>query len=239
MAGHSKWAKIKRQKAVTDGRRSQTFTRYLREIQVAAKMGGGEFVGNSRLKRTVDAAKSIGVPNDNIDKAIKRGTGDLEGVEYEEVTYEAYGPAGIGLIIKTLTDNKNRTVGEVRNVLSRKGGTLAANNSVSYQFSEQAVCTLPKAIGTEEDLLGIVLDAGANDLQDAEDSWEIYADMAAFDTMMQALSKFGDQLSGEIRMVPKNSLMVLGDDVEKVMSLLDALDGLDDVQNVFTNFDTE
>ncbi len=239
MAGHSKWAKIKRQKAVTDGRRSQVFTRYLREIQVAAKMGGGDLSANSRLKRTVDTAKSVGVSNDNIEKAIKRGTGDLEGVEYEEVTYEAYGPAGIGLIIKTLTDNKTRTVGEVRHALGRRGGTLASTNAVSYQFSEQAVCTIAKKFGSEEQILELALDAGANDLQDADDSWEVYADLTAFDAVMQALSKLGAEVSGEIRMIPTNLIMVTEEEAEKVMSLLDVLDGLEDVQNVFTNFDTE
>lgn len=238
MAGHSKWSKIKRAKAVTDAKKGKVYTRFLREIQVAAKTGG-DLSGNPRLKRVVDSAKSAGVPNDNIAKAIKRGTGDIEGEEYIEVAYEAYGPGGIGIIIKALTDNKNRTVGAVRHVLSKNGGSLASANAVAYQFDEKAVFIVPKELAEEDALMDKSLESGAEDVKDSDDMWEVIADVSEFDVVLKSLQELGEGITAEIQMLPQNVVMLEGEEADKLMALLDAIDDLDDVQNVFSNFDTE
>lgn len=237
MSGHSKWSKIKRQKAANDSKRGKVFTRCLKEIQVAAKLGGSDIDSNHRLKRCVDSAKSQGVPTDNIEKAIQRGAGEIDGADYEEVMYEAYGPAGIGVIIKTLTDSKNRTVGEVRHALSKNGGNLASSNAVAYQFAEKAVFTVPKNYADEDKLMEIILEAGADDIEDSEDVWEVYSAVSEFEPVIAALKKLGEDISGELRMIPQNTIAVSGEDADKVIQLMECLDDLDDVQGVFSNFD--
>ena len=239
MAGHSKWSKIKRKKGANDAKRGKIFTRLLREIQIAAKHGGGSVEANPRLRSAVQTAKSQGVPNDNIDKAIKRGTGDLEGVEYEEVLYEAYAPGGVALLIKTLTDNKNRTVAEVRHTLGKYNGSLAGANAVAYMFNDRGIVTVEREAISEEQLFELVLEAGAEDIQDEEDVWEITCDPAAYDEVTTALEKAELSYEGEIRAVPDASIMVEGSDAEGLMKLIDALDDLDDVQDVTGNFDVD
>lgn len=239
MAGHSKWSKIKRQKAVNDTKRGKLFTRFLREIQIAAKHGGGSLDGNPRLRHAVQTAKSQGVPNDNIDKAIKRGTGDLEGVEYEEVLYEGYGPAGVALLIKTLTDNRTRTVAEVRYILGKYNGSLASANAVSYMFKDRGVFTLSKEAISEEKLYETVLEAGADDIRDEEDVWEITCTPSSFDTVSEVLDSLNLEFEGEIRSIPDTTISVAGDDAEGLLKLIDALDDLDDVQDVTANFDVD
>ena len=237
MSGHSKWSTIKRKKGATDAKRGKLFTRLLKEIQVAAKTGGGSTDGNPRLKTAVAKAKSNSVPNDKIDYAIKRGTGDIEGVDYEEITYEGYGPGGIALLINTLTDNKNRTVAEVRHCLSRNNGSVASANSVSYLFKETGVFTLPKEVATEDELFELALEAGANDITNDGEYWQITTDVSSFADVREALEKFGEKLEGEIQQIPEILVPVDGDKVSSLMKLIDALDDLDDTQNVWGNFE--
>ncbi len=237
MAGHSKWSKIKRKKAANDSKRGQSFTKLLKEVQVAAKMGGGNPDGNARLKIAIQTAKSSSVPNDNIDRAIKRGTGDLEGVDYEEVVYEGYGPGGVAILVQTLTDNRNRTVAEIRFAFSKYNGSLGSSNSVAYQFSEKGVFSISKEDVTEEALFELVAEAGADDIVDEDDTWGVYTEPAAFGAVRDALETLGKEYSGELAPFPDSTVNVTGKDVETLMKLLEALEDLDDVQKVISNFE--
>lgn len=239
MSGHSKWSTIKRKKAATDAKRGKLFTRLLKEVQMAAKLGGGSVDGNPRLKSAVLTAKSNSVPGDNIERAIQRGTGELEGVDYEEITYEGYAPGGVALLIKSLTDNKNRTVAEVRHALTKYGGSLAGANAVAYMFQDKGVVTISKDNITEEELYDVVLEAGAEDITDAGDSWQVIAELAAYHSVTAALSGLDKEFEDEIQSIPDTTVTVSGDDVEKLMKLLDVLDDLDDVQSVSANFDID
>lgn len=238
MSGHSKWATIKRKKAAVDAKRGRIFTRLLREIQVAARMGGGSLESNVRLKTAVQTAKSQSVPADNIERAIRRGTGDLEGVNYEEVTYEAYGPGGAAILIKVLTDNKNRTVAEVRHVLGRHGGNLAGAGSVAFQFDEKGVLSVAKGGLAEDKVFEAALDAGAEDIADDGDAWEVISAPKDFEKVRGALAALageGAQFEGEVRMAPRSTVKLSGGAVETMLNLMDALDDLDDVQSVVAN----
>lgn len=237
MAGHSKWSTIKRKKAATDAKRGKLFTKLLKEIQVAAKLGGGSVDGNPRLKAAVATAKSNSVPNDKIDSAIKKGTGDVEGVDYEEITYEGYGPGGVAIIIKTLTDNKNRTVAEVRHALSKNGGSLAGSNAVAYLFKEKGVFTFDADQVTEEELFDASLEAGAEDITKVDDVWEVMCEPGEFGQVRDALEGLGKEFEGELRPIPETSVEVAGKDAQALLRVLDMLDDLDDVQNVTANFD--
>lgn len=239
MSGHSKWSTIKRKKAATDAKRGKLFTRLLKEVQMAAKLGGGSVDGNPRLKSAVLTAKSNSVPGDNIERAIQRGTGELEGVDYEEITYEGYAPGGVALLIKSLTDNKNRTVAEVRHALTKHGGSLAGANAVAYMFQDKGVVTISKENITEEELYDVVLEAGAEDITDAGDSWQVIAELTAYHSVTSALSALDKDFEDEIQSIPDTTVTVSGDDVEKLMKLLDVLDDLDDVQSVSANFDID
>lgn len=239
MSGHSKWATIKRKKAAIDAKRGKLFTRLLKEIQVAAKVGGGNIAGNPRLKTAVSAAKAMSVPMDNIERAIGRGTGDAEGVDYEDITYEAYGPGGVAILIKSLTDNKNRTVGEVRSTLTRWNGTLGGSNSVAFLFQEKGVVTVARDAVDEDKIFSVGLDAGASDIRDAGDAWELTAEIADYESVRQAVEKLGKEFQAEIRHLPSTSVRVTGKDAEQLMKLLAALDDLDDVQSVTANFDID
>lgn len=239
MAGHSKWANIKRKKAANDAKRGQLFTKLLREIQIAAKHGGGNVDHNIRLKTAVATAKSQSVPNDNIDKAIKRGTGDMEGVDYEEVVYEGYGPGGVALLIKTLTDNKNRTVAEIRHALTRCNGSLASTNSVAYQFNDRGVISVKKEDGEEESLFELAIDAGAEDVVDEEDVWEVLTDPKELHAVGAALEEAGIKSECELRSVPDSTIEVAGKDAQTLIKLLEMLEDLDDVQNVTANFEMD
>ena len=239
MSGHSKWATIKRKKAAIDAKRGKAFTRLLREIQVAAKLGGGNLEGNPRLKSAVTAAKAESVPGDNIERAIKRGTGDMEGVNYEEVTYEGYGPAGIAIIVQVLTDNKNRTAADVRSMFTRAGGNLAGNNAVAFQFTEKAVLSVAKDAASEEKVFEVALEAGAEDVADGGETWDVTAASGDFGTVREALEKLGGKVEGGLQLIPSTTVKVSGKEAESVLRLVGALDEHDDVQNVTANFEID
>ena len=240
MSGHSKWATIRRKKEKTDAARGRIFTRLIKEITIAARMGGGDAEGNPRLRSAVAAAKAANMPASNIDKGIKKGTGELPGVVYEEITYECYAPGGVALIIKTLTDNKNRTVSEIRHVISKRGGNLAETGAVGYMFERKGVITVdPKGL-SEDNVMEIALEAGAEDLRTDEDSFDIITEPNDFETVRAAVEKspLGIE-SAEISMLPSVYVKVEGDNARRLAKLLEDLEEHDDVQNVYGNFDID
>lgn len=239
MSGHSKWSTIKRKKAAIDAKRGKAFTRYLKEVQIAAKLGGSNLSANPRLRTAVTSAKSQSVPNDNIERAIKRGSGELEGVDYEEFMYEGYGAGGVAVLVQALTENKNRTVAEVRHIFAKCNGSLASSNAVAYLFEQKGVFSLVKENVTEEELYEVGLDAGMEDLKDEGEVWEIYSPASEFQQLSDALTAFGKPFEGELRMVPTTMSKVTGKDAKNVLKLLDLLDDLDDVQRVDSNFDID
>ena len=240
MAGHSKWKQIKRKKAVTDQKRASQWTKIIREITVAAKMGGGDPDGNPRLRLAIDNAKAANMPNDNIDRAVKKGTGELEGVEYQEVSYEAYGPGGIAIYIDTLTDNINRTVADIRHVLSKNGGNLGQSGSVAWMFDLKGQVVIERERYEEARVLEAALEAGAEDMETDEDSYTVYSESTDFNTVQEGLRAAGIEWeSAELAMVPKTLMGVEGEDAAKLMKLLDLIDDLDDVQKVWTNADID
>jgi YebC/PmpR family DNA-binding regulatory protein len=239
MAGHSKWKQIKRKKAVTDQKRGAVFTRLIREITIAAKQGGGDPGGNARLRTAIDAAKAENMPADNIDRAIKKGTGELEGVTYEEVTYEGYGPGGAALLIQATTDNPNRTVAEIRNVFTRHGANLAAANAVAWMFDRKGQIVVD-AKANEDATMEAALDAGAEDMEQEGDIYLITTPPAQLHAIDQALRarKLPVQ-SAEIAMVPKNTVKIEGSDAKRLLQLVEGLEEMDDVAKVFSNFDID
>ncbi|HEX9107988.1 MAG TPA: YebC/PmpR family DNA-binding transcriptional regulator [Longimicrobiales bacterium] len=240
MSGHSKWSQIKRKKSVTDSKRGAIFTKLIREITVAARNGGGDPNGNPRLRLAVDTARAANMPNENIDRAIKKGTGELEGVQYEEITYEGYGPAGVALYIDVVTDNANRTVSELRYVLSRNNGTLGTTGSVAWQFERLGQIYIDASRYDEDSTLEAALDAGASDMQSDDGTFIVTTDLPSFHAVQVALKKHGiDFDQAEIAMVPKATVKVEANDTHKVLKLIDALEELDDVQKVYTNADMD
>jgi len=240
VSGHSKWSQIKRKKSVTDAKRGAAFTKLIREITVAARNGGGDPNFNPRLRLAVDTAKAANMPAENIDRAIKKGTGELEGVHYEEVTYEGYGPAGVALYIDVLTDNANRTVSEIRYVLSRNGGTLGTTGSVAWQFERLGQIYIDAHRYDEDSTLEAALDAGATDMQSDDGAFIVTTDLPSFHAVQEALKKHGIAFEqAEIAMVPKATVKVEGNDAHKVVRLLDAIEELDDVQKVYSNADLD
>jgi YebC/PmpR family DNA-binding regulatory protein len=240
MAGHSKWAQIKRKKAVTDQRRGAVFTRMVREITIAARNGGGNPDFNPRLRLAVDTAKAANMPAENIDRAIKKGTGELEGVQYEEITYEGYGPAGVAILIDTVTDNANRTVAEIRHALSRHGGTLGTSGSVAWQFEHKGQIYVDAKGYGEDAVLTAALDAGADDMTREGDSFVITTDIPSFHAVQEALKSAGIKVeSASLEKLPRASVHIDGEDVNKLLKLLDALEELDDVQKVHSNLDID
>jgi YebC/PmpR family DNA-binding regulatory protein len=239
MSGHSKWSTIKRRKAAQDARRSNTFAKLLRAIEVAAREGGGSIEGNMTLASAVEKARDASVPMDNIERAIRRGTGELEGARYEEITYEGYGPGGVAVMVACLTDNRNRTTQEVRHAFTRNGGNLGESGSTSWMFSRKGVIQIEKAAAPEEErLLELTLEAGADDIADSESTWEITSDPASFSGVRGAVEEAGIPiLSAEITMVPQGTVPVAGAQARQILALLDALEELDDVQAVYANFD--
>ncbi len=236
MAGHSKWAQIKRKKAVNDAKRGQAFTKLIREITVAARSGGGDPNFNPRLRLAVDTAKAANMPADNIDRAIKKGTGELEGVSYDEVSYEGYAPGGVAIYIQTLTDNANRTVAEVRHVLNKHGGTLGTTGSVAWQFERLGQIYIDASRHDEDATLMAALEAGASDLRRDGDVFIVTTELPAFGAVQDGLRKQGiGWEDAELAMVPKATVDASGEDQQRLMKLLDALDDLDDVQKVYTN----
>jgi YebC/PmpR family DNA-binding regulatory protein len=240
MAGHSKWKQIKHYKAATDAKRGALFTKLIREITVAAKQGGGDPDGNPRLRTAIDAAKASSMPKDNIERAIKKGTGELDGVDYVEVLYEAFGPGGVALMIQALTDNATRTVADVRHKLSRGGGNMGATNSVSWMFERKGQLYLEASRYDEDEALEAALEAGATDFHHDEDRYVVSTEVAAFHAVKSALEAKGIVAAeSEIAWIPKQTVVVAGADAEAVLRLVEALDDLDDVQKVDANFDID
>jgi YebC/PmpR family DNA-binding regulatory protein len=240
MAGHSKWKQIKRYKAVTDNKRAAHFTKLIREITVAAKMGGGDPAGNPRLRTAIDTAKAASMPKDNIERAIKKGTGELEGVEYSEVTYEGYAPGGVALMISALTDNPTRTVADVRLKLSRGGGNLGATNSVAWMFDRKGQIYLSAGDLDEDKTLEAALEAGASDFVREGDQFVVSTEPADLHAVKSALESSNVPIAEvEIAWIPKNTVKVEGEVAESVLKLVEELEDLDDVQKVDSNFDMD
>jgi YebC/PmpR family DNA-binding regulatory protein len=240
MAGHSKWKQIKHYKAATDAKRGAQFTKLIREITMAAKLGGGDPAGNPRLRTAIEAARGASMPKDNIERAIKKGTGELEGVEYSEITYEGYGPGGVAILIFALTDNANRTVAEIRHKLSRYGGNLGATNSVSWMFERKGQIYLDASKYSEDAALEAALDAGAQDFSAEGEHYVLTTDPADMHVVKSALEAKGFlALESEIASVPKNMVHVSGKNAETLVKLLEELEELDDVQKVAANCDVE
>jgi YebC/PmpR family DNA-binding regulatory protein len=239
MAGHSKWKQIKRKKAVTDQKRGAAFTKLIREITIAAKQGGGDPAGNARLRTAIDAAKAENMPWDNIDRAVKKGTGELEGVTYDEVTYEGYGPGGAALLVQATTDNANRTVAEIRNVFTRHGANLGASNSVAWMFDRKGQIVVDGK-ADEDATMEAALDAGADDMGRDGDVFLITAPPALLHAVQEALkAKRIPVQSAELGMIPKNTVKVEGGDAKRLLQLVEALEEMDDVAKVFSNFDID
>ncbi len=240
MSGHSKWHTIKHKKGAADAKRGKVFTRLIKELTVAARNGGGDPGMNPRLRSIIAAAKEVNMPADNIKKAILRGTGELPGVIYDEITYEAYGPGGSALIIETLTDNKNRTVGELRHMLEKHSGNLGATNSVAWMFAKKGLIVIEKAKADEEKLLNLALEAGADDVQDEGENWEVLSDPAAFEAVREAIKGGGvEPASAQLAMLPQNYIKLTGTPATQMIRLMDALDDHEDVKQVWSNFDIE
>lgn len=238
MSGHSKWASIKHKKGALDAKRGKIFNRHARLIEVAARQGGADIETNVRLRSEVQAAKAVNMPNDKIDKAIAKGAGLIEGVNYEEAVYEAYGPEGVALMIDALTDNKNRTVGELRHILTKYNGHLGEGGSVAWNFTQKGVITIPAEGYDEDSILEVVLEAGAEDLKTEGDSFEVTTDPRDFAAVRDALNEADIKMShSEVTRIPGSTVALDEDAARKVLKLMDALDDHDDVQNVSANFD--
>jgi len=237
MSGHSKWATIKRKKAALDSKRGKIFTKLIKEITIAAR-AGGDPNGNPRLRLAVDNAKAQNMPMDNIERAIKKATGELEGVTYHELTYEGYGPAGVAVLVEVATDNKNRTVAEVRHLFSKSGGAMGETGSVAWMFDRKGIITLPAEGKKEDDVMEVVLDAGADDLTTQEEYFEVQTAVENFEPVRRTLvdKKFTVE-NASLQWIAKNMIEVKGEDAEKVMKMIEALEDLDDVQNVYSNAD--
>ena len=240
MSGHSKWHTIKHKKGAADAKRGKVFTRIIKELTVAARNGGGDPEKNPRLRTIVADAKANNMPRENIERAIRRGTGEEPGVTYDEVTYEGYGPGGVALMIETLTDNKNRTVGEIRHLLSKHAGNLAAENSVAWMFSRKGQVVVEKGGVDEEKLLSAALDAGADDMNDDESGWEIVCAPERFEAVRDAVKALGvEPASAAVAMVPQNYVKLVGKEAQQMLKLMEAIEDHDDVQHVWANFDVE
>ena len=239
MSGHSKWATIKHKKAALDAKRGKSFTRIIKEISIAARNGGDPDM-NPRLRTAVLAAKAVSMPADNIKRAIMRGTGELEGGQIDEVMFEGYGPGGAAVLVNVATDNRNRTVSEIRHVFSKNGGNLGEQGSVSWMFERKSLIIVPQEKATEDQLMGIALDAGADDLRADAPNWEVLSAPENHDAVLAALHKAGiETVSAEIGMVPKNLVKLEGKNADAMLRLSEALEEHDDVQNVYSNFDVD
>ncbi len=240
MSGHSKWSQIKRKKAVTDAKRGQVFTKLIREITVAARSGVGDPDFNPRLRLAVDTAKAANMPAENIERAIKKGTGELEGVHYEELVYEGYGPGGVALLIEVVTDNQKRTVAEVRHVLDRAGGNLGTSGSVAWQFDRKAQLFVKGTRYLEDAVFEAAIEAGAEDVSREGEEYVVTAEPAAFHEVQEGMRKAGVEVSqAELTFIAKNEVTVKGREAERLLKLLDALEENDDVQKVHSNADID
>ena len=240
MSGHSKWHTIKHKKGAADAKRGKVFTRIIKELTVAARAGGGDPDANPRLRTIIAEAKAVNMPADNIKRAIQRGTGELPGVSYEEVSYEGYGPGGAALIIEVLTDNRNRTVGEIRHLLSKHGGNLGETNSVAWMFDKKGYIVVEKSKTDEETLMAATLDAGADDLRDDEDSWEVMSPPDSFQQVLDAIKALGiEPGAAEIAMLPQNYVKLEGKTAQQMIKLIEVLEDHDDTKKVWSNADIE
>ncbi len=238
MSGHSHWATIRRKKEAADAKKGQIFTKLIREIMVAAKAGGGDPETNARLRTVIEKAKAANMPVDNIKKAIMKGTGELPGVVYEEITYEGYGPGGVAMLIKVTTDNKNRSAADIRTIFSKNGGSMASVGSTAWQFEQKGYFSIPGETIDEDTLMEIALDAGAQDIKNEEDGYDVITEPANFEKVKKAFDEKGVKYTtAEITMIPKSYVKIDGKDAEQMLKLMNALDENDDVQNVYANFD--
>lgn len=240
MSGHSKWSTIKHKKALKDARRGRAFTKLIKDLTIAARIGGSDLSANPRLRTAVAAAKAASMPNDTIDRAIKKGAGELEGVSYEEVTYEGHGLGGVAIMLQVLTDNKNRTVSEIRHLFSKHGGSLGAPNSVAWMFTKKGMISVEKANAEEDRLMELALEAGAEDMTVSEDLFEIVTAPEDLETVREALEKAEIPIaSAEASMIPQNTVTLSGKEAEQTLKLLEILQDHDDVQSVSANFDMD
>jgi len=238
MSGHSKWSTIKRKKGALDAKRGKMFTKLIKEITVAARMGGGDPESNSRLRTAIATAKAENMPKDNIERAIKKGTGELEGTQYEELVYEGYGPGGVAVLVEVMTDNKNRSIAEIRHIFTKYGGNLGENGCVSWMFDKKGLLVFSKDQVSEDDIMAIALESGADDIKETEKEYEVIVDPQEFETVKEAFDKSGiSYLVAEIGMIPQNTISLEGKDAERMLKLMDALEDSDDVQHVYANFD--
>jgi YebC/PmpR family DNA-binding regulatory protein len=241
MSGHSKWHTIKHKKGALDAKRGKIFTKLIKEITVAARTGGsGDVDANARLRKVVTDAKGMNMPNDTIDRAIKRGTGELEGVNYDEITYEGYGIGGVAVLVETMTDNRNRTVAEIRHLFSKNGGNMGEAGSVAWMFDKKGYIVVDREAKSEDELFEIAIEAGADDMQTEGEVFEIYTAPENFDAVLDAVKAAGiEPQAAEISMIPQNYIALTGDDARKMLKLYEALDDNDDVQKVYANFDID
>ncbi len=241
MSGHSKWHTIKHKKGALDAKRGKIFTKLIKEITVAARTGGsGDVEANARLRKAVTDAKAQNMPNDTIDRAIKRGTGELEGVSYDEITYEGYGIGGVAVLVETMTDNRNRTVAELRHLFSKNGGNLGEAGSVAWMFDKKGYIVVDKSAKSEDELFEIAIENGADDMQAEGDIFEIYTAPENFDAVHDAVKAAGiEPQAAEISMIPQNYIALTGEDAKKMLKLYEAIDDNDDVQKVYANFDID
>jgi YebC/PmpR family DNA-binding regulatory protein len=238
MSGHSRWSTIKHKKAASDAKKGRVWTKAIKEVTIAARMGGGDPNGNPRLRKAIDACRAVNMPAENITRAIKRGTGELEGASYEEITYEGVGPAGVLLLVDVVTDNRNRTAAEIRKIFEKAGGQMGGAGSAAWGFERRGQIRLDKKAATEEQLFDVALGAGAEDIEDTGDEWVVTTPSDAVDVVREALEKAKLAVkSAQLAMVPKSTTPVAGADAAAVLKLVDTLDDHDDVQNVWANFE--
>ncbi len=238
MSGHSKWSTIKHKKGAADAKRGKVFTRLIKEITVAARLGGGDPDSNPRLRSAITSAKSENMPKENIERAIKKGTGELEGVNYEEVSYEAYGPGGVAVLVECLTDNKNRAVADLKHIMDRHGGSIGEPGCVAWIFKKRGLIVLDRESVDEEKLLELALDAGAEDVQEEESTFEIHTEPSNFEVVRKAVEEAGFTYEmAEVSMVPQNTVRLEGKQAQQMLNLMEALEDSDDVNNVYANFD--
>ncbi|MEW6701395.1 MAG: YebC/PmpR family DNA-binding transcriptional regulator [Bacteroidota bacterium] len=238
MSGHSKWATIRRKKGALDAKRGRIFTRLIREITIAARQGGGDPDGNPRLRLAIDNAKAANMPAENIERAIKKATGELEGAQYYEVIYEGYGPGGVAILVEAATDNKNRTVAEIRHIFSKASGNMGESGSVAWMFERKGVITIKRKEKNEDDMMEIIIDAGADDLTTEEDFFEVTTSLENFESVRKILTEKKLTIeNASLRWIAKNQIPVKGEDAEKLMKLIESIEESDDVQNVFSNAD--
>jgi len=241
MSGHNRWTKIKHKKEASDSKKSKVWTKLIKELTVSARVGGGDPGGNPRLRTAIDKARGVNMPNDTIDRAIKKGTGDLDGVSYEEFNYEVFGPGGTAVLVEVMTDNRNRTAGDIRSVITRHGGNLGASGSVAYMFKKQGLVVFDKTAVDEDKLTDQAIELGAEDIRTEGDSLVVVTEPKEFERIREGLkqAKMPDPVNAEVTMVPQNTVKLSGKDAEAAVKLVNILEDNDDVQNVFSNMDVD